>query len=708
VEEKKKKRVGIPLRYLLVVAGGLIGLVLVGLVALAVIVFDWETDAGKPMHDTRQVTRDRQSKGPNEPEASIPDEGLLLGRHGQPLVSLAISSTGRLAASGGGDRSIRLWDLRTGKELHRFEGLSADPLSVAFSPDEKRLLATSGNTLHEWSLRDRKPVGATGRPGSRLTPDGRSVLFLDLMNGRLTARVFDTAGGQERGQFPAGDAFLHDLTLSADGKRLLLLAGTNIQLVELQPPKELCRLAGRGVEQVSTAVCPAQGRQAVMGGHKGGLWLVDVNEGRVVRTFQGAHNGSVECLALSPDGSRAASGGLDGTIRLWNPAEGTGTGQLEGHAGGVTRLAYTPDGRLLSAGRNGDVWLWDLSKARPAAPPANLPPPPTVEFSSVRPDVPVSGEVLKLEVGSGAETCAVSPDGRRAAVAENTRLLLCDLVAGKVTNSVDRPGIRFRGLCFTPDGNQVLAVEGDGTLRLWEFSSGKEVRTFEGRHPRPQTVAVSADGRFAACGGGGRLVGFDAAGGLGVWETATGKLVFYEEGDQQSLRSLTFTADGTQIVSSSDDRTLRVWNAANGKQEKVIRIRPWFTGRVSMSPDGRHFLVPRLGIGYIREATLEREVGAAGDTWNQMKDVAFCGNNRVVTASGVQARVGGTGSEADGRLVWANNLLRLWDLETGKELKRFEGHTDVIKGVFCSTDGRRAVSLSADGTVRVWDLAGTE
>jgi WD40 repeat protein len=250
-----------------------------------------------------------------------------LAGHEAPVRALAVSADGRFALSGGGgphweggelvpgDCSVRLWDLAAGKEVGRFNGHKAPVLGMAFFPGGKAF-ASCGADGAVWLWEKAR------REGQRL-PGGKAPAQCVAVS-------------------PSGE---HVLSGSADGR---------LRLWEASTGQEVPRFPRRGTPVYAAAFSPDGRHVATAGGKVVELWRLA--DGKVERRLSG-HTRPVVGVAFAPDGKTLLSGGLDGTVRLWD-STGRPVRVLEA-PGGVLGVALAP-GAALAAGRDGRVWYWAL------------------------------------------------------------------------------------------------------------------------------------------------------------------------------------------------------------------------------------------------------------------------------------------------------------------------------------------------------------
>ncbi len=321
-----------------------------------------------------------------------PDWDGLATRDLADFTCMAISADGKTIAAGShgsgstGDAwvaGVYLWDVASGRELHRIPAHMGWNLSVSFSPDGRTLVTTGTETVVRlWDV-------ATGREA--LPQSGHrssiNIVAVSPADGTIlttgqdgTIREWDPATGRERGVFAQFSASISGMVIDADGKTLLTGERFGaVKLWDVAGRREIRRFAsnepGHGIWNVAFS---PDGRQVIATGPKGD-WAWDLATGQEVRGAIRIGNAPGRDV-ISPDGRYRASGGLgsrpgrpanDPSIRIREQASAQEVATLRGHEEGTAALAFSPDGRLLAAASRAmhtsleaTVQIWDLAAGR--------------------------------------------------------------------------------------------------------------------------------------------------------------------------------------------------------------------------------------------------------------------------------------------------------------------------------------------------------
>jgi WD40 repeat protein len=194
----------------------------------------------------------------------------------------------------------------------------------------------------------------------------------------------------------------------------------------------------------------------------------------------------------------------------------------------------------------------------------------------------------------------------------------------------------------------------DSTVRLWELETGKEINRHTDHTELVKCAAYSPDGQSVLSGGGSTYDlatdtftrGKDCD--LRLWAADSLKEIRRFKGHEDTVWGIVFTPDGKQALSTANDQTIRLWDIASGKEVKRLSDRKNRFSCLALSPEGKQVLA------------------------------------------------GGGG--------YQSAALQLWNIEAGKSIRTFQGHKDWVRSVAVSPDGKRGLSGSMDGTVRLWDL----
>ena len=282
-----------------------------------------------------------------------------------------------------------------------------------------------------------------------------------------------------------------------------------------------------------------------------------------------------------------------------------------------------------------------------------------------------------------------SPDGKTIASgsADHT-LRLWDASTRKLIRTLTGHTESVKSVSFSPDGKTIASGSADHTLRLWDASTGKLIRTIKGHTDWVYSVSFSPDGKTIASGSRDDTIR--------LWEVSTGKLIRTIKGhtntfhivSSSTVNSVSFSPDGKTIASGSRDDMIRLWEVSTGKLIRTIKGHRDQVYSVSFSPDGKTI--------------------ASGSQDDTIRLWDASTGKLIRTLTGHTESVNSVSFSPDGKTIasgsW-DDMIRLWEVSTGKLIHTLTEHTNVVDSVSFSPDGRRIASGSWDDTVRLWQLA---
>ncbi|EMD32007.1 hypothetical protein CERSUDRAFT_99715 [Gelatoporia subvermispora B] len=296
--------------------------------------------------------------------------------------------------------------------------------------------------------------------------------------------------------------------------------------------RDIFTLSGHTGGILSIAVS-RDGTRIASGGVDKTVRIWDVSTGTAVGSPLDGHSDVVRSVAFSPDGTHVVSGLDDHAIRVWNLKTGTTVvGPIKGHTRGVRSVTYSPDGtRIVSGSDDGTIRIWDAKTGAAVG-------------------EPLRGHQYWVR------SVAFSPDGTRIASGSDDRTVrIWDAATGTALGSpLTGHDWLVGSVAFSPDGTRVVSGSLDDTIRVWDVQTGDTVvGPITGHAGYVFSVAYSPKGSRIVSGSRDRIIR--------IWDAKTGKAIGKPlTGHEGPVSSVAFSPDGKRVVSGSHDRTVRIWD----------------------------------------------------------------------------------------------------------------------------------------------------
>ncbi|AFZ24033.1 WD40 repeat-containing protein [Cylindrospermum stagnale PCC 7417] len=283
--------------------------------------------------------------------------------HSSKVASVAISPDGEMLVSGCADKTINVWNLKTGKLIRTFTGNLGEVSSVAVSPNGNFLAVGScehpqsnvkvwhlktGKLLHTL-LGHQKPVNvvAISPDGQILASGSHKIKIWNLHKGDRICTLWHTSA-------------VHAIAISTDGT--ILASGSSDTKIRLWNPHSgdpLRTLTGHTGEVTSIAISP-NAKILLSASADKTIKIWHLNTGKLLHTLTG-HSDEVKSIAISPDGQTLWSGSADTTIKMWHLSTGELLQTLTGHSGSVNSVALSVDGKFLGSGSTDKtIKIWQV------------------------------------------------------------------------------------------------------------------------------------------------------------------------------------------------------------------------------------------------------------------------------------------------------------------------------------------------------------
>lgn len=529
-----------------------------------------------------------------------------LDEHTEPIRTIAFSPDGTLLASGSEDRTIRIWDAIKGKRLAVLKGHEDQVTSLAFHPEGTELISGSDDgVVYHWNVSEKKAIQHFQAHDYGVTCVAFDHKGSTIATGGLDKAIYlwSTMSGKRLQSFTEHEGAIVSLAFDDNGK-WLASAGTD-----------------RAVR----------------------LWDLQTNQ----QNWRFSLNAQPEKILFDQRGRTLAMLSQDGQLQAWNILTRREL-ELNRQSTPLLGLAFHPDGRLLES----------------------------IEFS-FRSSLPKS---MPIDEGHSDAVLAIdlSPDGQLLASAgQDHRVILWNVEDLERTHLLLKHSEPVHCVAFSNDGKQLASAGRDGIIRIWNPNSGELLQSLHGTKRWIHTVAFIRDGTELLSAGEDHVVT--------RWNLTTGKVLSQYQKHQQAITSLVVPPDAKKIISVDKGGIVHIWDRLTGDTLQKFQAHQ---GRV---------------LDVCLDAKCNRMVTAGWDQtiklWNledQSEEQIFHGHAyrvHAVTFSADERRLVSTGED---------KTIKIWDVQSGRELLTLKQHELGVTDIACADTGELLISSGRDGRILLW------
>jgi len=584
--------------------------------------------------------------------------------HDDYINSVAFSPNGKYLVSGCGDKTLKLWDISTGKEVRTFIGHTEMISSVVFSPDGKFIISGSWDgTLKLWDIALSKAVRTFIGHGVGVTSVDISLDGKFVISGcwDKTLKLWDIDTGKEIRTFTGHTDYVNSVVFSSDCK--MILSGSEdktIKLWDAKTGKELKSFIA-GFRVLSIEFSPT-GESIIGSGKDGKRIILDVITGNELKSFL---ESSCKAGVFSPNGKLYISGLGEKDLKLWDTNTGLILKTFSKQTYKTGAITFSPDGKLfVSSSGDRSMILWDIDTGQDL-------------------------RTFKTAV-QNIFSINVSPDNKlmitRHGSIHNFNdhvIKLWDLRTGQYLKTlISCVKAKDEDIAvFSPDGKSIISSSNDGILKSWDVNTGKELKKFSGHKNCVNSVAFAPNGKL--------LLSASNDSTLKLWDIFSTKEIRTFRGHTDKISSIAFSPDSKSFISSSNDGILKSWNVNTGKELTSFKFDNSDNrgGNVlSYSPNGKYFTNGCKIWETSTNKKIEIDIEISEQDKRSPSTIAFSPYGKYLV------------------LYSHNGGIYLVDISTFKTLKKFTGHSGLVSSVLFSNDNSYIISTSWDGTIRKWNV----